>query len=369
MSDAEVVDLLPDVVPVEAPHRPSVGELVLLSERIARTKVAPPALRNKPDDVFAVMAFAAELGLPPVNALSLIDFLNDRPVLNAQGRRALILGAGHDIWTETRTTTEAVVCGQRKGSDRVYRAEYTWADAETAKLVTKDNWKQNPKAMLVARATVIVSREAFADVLLGQAWDAEELESLPAAPPPPPPEPVPISASMQAQVTAAFTKDGLGPVDIAVAVTRATQGRTDDLAGLLTSEVTALRDAHQALRTRASEEVATDAHVVDEEPAPEPAPSTEPPVEPEMSPLALEPCNAAERRSVMGALTRAGINPNDRERRLRLLSGLAGRELESSNDMTHLDVARALDALYGVHDGRLSFVYDDDGNPIGVTER
>jgi hypothetical protein len=142
----------------------------------------------------------------------------------------------------------------------------------------------------------------------------------------------------------------LGPVDIAVAVTRATQGRTDDLAGLLTSEVTALRDAHQALRTRASEEVATDAHVVDEEPAPEPAPSTEPPVEPEMSPLALEPCNAAERRSVMGALTRAGINPNDRERRLRLLSGLAGRELESSN-------------------GRLSFVYDDDGNPIGVTER
>jgi hypothetical protein len=91
--------------------------------------------------------------------------------------RALVLSAGHDVWTEKETSTEAVVCGKRRGSEKPERSTWTIARAQQLGLTGKDNWKKQPQAMLFARATAEVCRRVAPDVLLGLPYAIEELDA------------------------------------------------------------------------------------------------------------------------------------------------------------------------------------------------
>lgn len=172
-----------------------------LAQRIAATEFVPDSYRGKPETVLAAFLTAHELGVGPMQALQKIHVVKGRPGLAAELMRGLVFQHGHELWIEEMTATRVIVAGQRKGSDRTTRVTWTMDDAERAGLKGKDNWKQYPSAMLLARATAALCRAIFPDVLAGLSYTVEELEDgdvLEAELVPTPPEPGSIAATADA---------------------------------------------------------------------------------------------------------------------------------------------------------------------------
>jgi hypothetical protein len=115
----------------------------------------------------AAILTGRELGIGEMQALRGIHIVEGKPTLAAELQRALILAAGHHLWTETSTSRKVTLCGQRAGDDHTHTVTWEWADAERAGLVSKANWRRYPRQMLLARATSELARLAFADVTAG----------------------------------------------------------------------------------------------------------------------------------------------------------------------------------------------------------
>lgn len=229
----------------------TIGDLAMLADRIARTGMVPSTLRGKPDEILATLMYGVECGLPAMQSLQLIDMMQGRPTLNAQGQRALILAAGHQFWIEHSDAEKCVVKAIRRNTDRELTVTFTIDDARERGLLGKENWKKQPADMLVARATTRMSRRHFSDVVLGLGYDAEELEPVRftgagSLEPPTPPEPRLLDAERVAKCVDYCDRNGVSAAD---AVRVATDGRTDDPAELLTTEVAAVARAVDALKT------------------------------------------------------------------------------------------------------------------------
>lgn len=124
----------------------------------------------------AVMA-ARELGIQPMAALRSINVINGTPALSAQAMLAIAQSRGHSVWVVESTNSRAVVDALRAGDppERTQRVSYTTDDAQKAGLMSKDNWRRQPRAMCVARATSAAVRLVAADALLGLPYSLEEL--------------------------------------------------------------------------------------------------------------------------------------------------------------------------------------------------
>jgi hypothetical protein len=161
-----------------------------VSSELARTQFVPRSLwvfrKRDGQEVFDPQATTAqvtaaivtgrELGMEPMAALRSIDVIQGTPALRAVALRAILLSHGHDIWVEEATNNRATVSGCRAGSDRVQTITWTMDDARARNLAGKPNWKQQPRNMLIARATGDVARLVAADALLGIPYTVEELE-------------------------------------------------------------------------------------------------------------------------------------------------------------------------------------------------
>jgi hypothetical protein len=90
--------------------------------------------------------------------------------------RAVVQQQGHEIELVESTDTRCVMRGRRKGSDAWQEIEWSVDRARQMGLLGKDQWKKNPKGMLVARATGELSRLIASDALHGMAYVSEELE-------------------------------------------------------------------------------------------------------------------------------------------------------------------------------------------------
>lgn len=126
----------------------------------------------------AAILTGQELGLRPMAALRSIAVINNTPALNALTLRAILQSAGHDIWIAESTETRAVVRARRQGSDEVQQSIWTLDRAKRLGLfpgTERSNWRRQPTAMLVARATAEASRWIAADAILGIPLIAEEL--------------------------------------------------------------------------------------------------------------------------------------------------------------------------------------------------
>jgi hypothetical protein len=182
-----------------------------IAHSLAKTPFVPNSLRSTDRDhgyditvanITAAILTGRELNLQPMASLRSIDVIQGTPAMRALLMRALVQSAGHDVWTEKESASEVVVCGRRHGSDKTEKSTWTIGRAQQLGLTGKDNWKKQPQAMLVARATAEVCRRVAADVLLGLPYAVEELDGDTAevAEPPkrrtarrqPPPEPVPV---------------------------------------------------------------------------------------------------------------------------------------------------------------------------------
>lgn len=147
-----------------------------LATQIANTDFVPKAFRGKPEAVMAALLTGREIGLGPMTALQRIHVIEGKAGLDAQGMRAQVLAAGHDLWIIESTPDRCTVGGRRRGSDHEQQVTWTIQEARAAGLAGKGNWKGYPRQMLQARATAEMCRLIAPDAIGGLAYSAEELE-------------------------------------------------------------------------------------------------------------------------------------------------------------------------------------------------
>lgn len=146
-----------------------------VAQSLSQTMFIPQSLRGKPAEITAAILTGKEMGLQPMAALRSLDVIQGTPAFRANTLRGLVQAHGHEIWVESTTDTRCVVKGRRKGSEHEESATWTIDRARNMGLTSKDNWKKQPAAMLVARATTEVARRIAADVILALPYSSEEL--------------------------------------------------------------------------------------------------------------------------------------------------------------------------------------------------
>lgn len=140
-----------------------------LANRLQRAKeFVPSDFGNRPEAIMAAILTGIELDVQPLWALRNIAVIKGRVSLSAEGMRALVLRAGHSIWQVEASDSSVVMAGRRRGAEGdPLRVEWTWRQAQNAKLTDGDGWKKYPRAMLTARATTELCRILFPDVIAG----------------------------------------------------------------------------------------------------------------------------------------------------------------------------------------------------------
>lgn len=148
-----------------------------IAQSLARTEFVPQTMKNRPELVTAAILTGQELGLEPMAALRSIDIIQGVPAMRATTMRGLVQASGHEVWVdEDSNETRAIVHGRRKGSQVVQSSTWTMDRARNLGLANRDNYKKQPGAMLVARATSELCRLIASDVLLGMPYAVEELD-------------------------------------------------------------------------------------------------------------------------------------------------------------------------------------------------
>ena len=178
------------VVPYTLPAEPGSRQWVELmqpaielAKAVAGTDFVPKQMRNNPAAITAAVLYGDEVGLGPMQSLARISVIDGRPSLAAEAQRALILAAGHELWIEESTVTRCTVAGRRRDSDQTSRVTWTMDDAKRANLAGKQNWRQYPRQMLLARGSAELARAVFADAIGGMiATEELEGDDTPAAP-------------------------------------------------------------------------------------------------------------------------------------------------------------------------------------------
>jgi hypothetical protein len=145
---------------------------------IAKTPFAG-ALRGKPEEVTAVILAGNELGLQPMAALKSVDVIQGQPALRAHAMRGLLQSKGHEVELLESTDEFCRMQGRRKGAENWQEVVWDIARARQLGLLGKDQWKKQPKTMLIARATGEICRLVASDVLHGMPYAAEELDARP----------------------------------------------------------------------------------------------------------------------------------------------------------------------------------------------
>ncbi|MEU4772940.1 hypothetical protein [Micromonospora sp. NPDC023644] len=146
-----------------------------LAEGICNTAVAPQAYRGKPAEAAAAILAGAEVGLSPIASLRAFDNIQGTPAPKAITLRAIAQGLGHEVKVQESSPERAVVVGRRKDDSEWQTSTWTIERAQQMGLTSKSQWKQQPAAMLVARATAEVCRWIASDAIMGMPYTAEEI--------------------------------------------------------------------------------------------------------------------------------------------------------------------------------------------------
>lgn len=147
----------------------------LVAQSLAKTQFAG-AYRGKPDEITAAILTGQELGLQPMTALKSIDVIQGQPALRAHAMRAIVQHQGHEIELVESDDTHCIMRGRRKGTDSWQEVAWDIPRARLLGLLGKDQWKKQPKTMLIARATGEICRLIASDALHGLPYAAEEVD-------------------------------------------------------------------------------------------------------------------------------------------------------------------------------------------------
>jgi hypothetical protein len=146
-----------------------------IASNIATTSLAGQ-YQGRPDEVTAVILAGHELGLKPMTSLKSIDVIQKQPALRAHAMRGILQSKGHEIELVDSDDTHCIMRGRRKGADKWQEVVWDIPRARLLGLLNKDQWKKQPKTMLIARATGEICRLVASDALHGMPYAAEELD-------------------------------------------------------------------------------------------------------------------------------------------------------------------------------------------------
>jgi hypothetical protein len=250
-------------------------------------------------NIAATLLTGKEVGLEPMAALRSIVVINGTPAINALAARALVVARGHELWLVESTATRCVYQGRRHGSDRTQQSVWTMDRAKDLGLSGKPNWRQQPIAMLIARATAECARLVAPEVLLGLPYIVEELEDVTGdAAPTEPTGPAPARRTAQRRRQPETPPPPTTPPAPAAAAPE-------------------------------------DEPPLDDQPAPAKPPADEPPP--------AEDITTAQLRALQAGFKDVGIN--DRKNRLEITRQIIGRHINSATQLTRDEASTVLDGL------------------------
>jgi len=145
-------------------------------------------------EALVIMQRGAEMGFPGYSAFEFLYPVDGKPRLTPQGAKAIALKANlvEDFREELLgdgDNREAVVTVKRRGLATQVQRRFSTMDAKRAGLANKNNWKNYPDRMLLARARGYAFMDAFPDVCGGlqirESFDLDPGEAIGASEPSP----------------------------------------------------------------------------------------------------------------------------------------------------------------------------------------
>lgn len=323
-----------------------------LAQKLTDTAFCPPQFRRRPDDAMAAMLAGSEVGLSPLAALNAFDVIEGRAAPRAITLRALTIAAGHEVVLEESTSTRCKMRGRRKGAADWQTVVWTISRAEQLRLTNKDNWRKQPDAMLIARATSELCRLIAADAILGigGGYSSEEYGDGPIGGQTPAPSPVidaaPLGMRRMGRAPVRenpTTSEDAAPIDAATTPPDAAPTPPPDPSPPMARPTPIERALRHAQPDPVVEDVPPPVHPTETEAV---ATMTRAlgatPIE--------DPPTAEQRKKMFAAFGDAGWDNSDhspaaRTIRLEYVAGIIGREIESSNELTKSEMSMVIDAL------------------------
>lgn len=148
---------------------------MVVADQLSRSSFVPEQFRGKPGEATAAILAGLEVGLQPMAALQAFDVIQGRAAPRAITLRAVVQSHGHEMELVESTATRCKMRGRRRGASGWQDVVWTTDRAKGLNLLGKDNWKKQPQAMLVARATSELARLIASDAILGIGYSAEEV--------------------------------------------------------------------------------------------------------------------------------------------------------------------------------------------------
>lgn len=342
-----------------------IAEVSRLAQFIAGTEFVPKSLRDSPAATAAAILYGREVGLPPMTALTQTHVIEGKPSISAEGMRALVLAAGHELEIEETNSARCTMRGRRRGTEKWLTLAWSTDDARQAGLLGRGPWKSYPRAMLQARATTELCRLLFPDVIRGFR-SVEELEDLGEA------EtfaPTPGGAQASTKVTRArkvAAQKAPAALGAGAPAARPAVSSGPPLPGedgyedptptrAPAPEPTSAGGSDDGPTATHAEELGHDSTTPPTDVDPDPAPDTEgeavegagPATTDEPHPTAA---TRAQARMIFARLGELGVEPDDREERLAVIGGMIGRTIESQNDLRRTEAKDVIEKLGAVAD-------------------
>lgn len=146
-----------------------------IAGKLVQSSFVPASFKGKAVEATAAILAGLEVGLQPMAALRSFDVIQGQAAPRAITLRAIVQSFGHQVEVVESNATRCRMRGKRRGSDAWQSVTWTMDRARDLQLTGKDNWKKQPQAMLVARATSEICRLIAADAILGIGYTAEEI--------------------------------------------------------------------------------------------------------------------------------------------------------------------------------------------------
>lgn len=153
--------------PAAVPANDRLATVMAMADKIAAAGAAVPKdYARNPGAVVLAIGFAEARGHDILTVLANVSFLNGKPLIDATFQRAEAIRLGYDVRI-THADEQSATAEVWRGGEKRGEATYTIEHARAAGLAGKQNWRQNPEDMLVARATTRAIRRHAPDVMTG----------------------------------------------------------------------------------------------------------------------------------------------------------------------------------------------------------
>lgn len=272
-----------------------------IAQKLVQSSFVPVQFKGKPVEAASAILAGTEVGLQPMAALRSFDVIQGVAAPRAITLRAIVQSHGHEIVLVESNNNRCRMKGKRRNSNEWQTVTWTLDRAKDLGLTGKENWKKQPAAMLVARATSEIARLIGSDAILGLGYSAEEVA------------------------------DG--------------HNETIDL------EVEPVEPSPRvkvARRQPAPEKPEAEPEA-EPEPTPEPEPEPEPAPDDDDEPVKELKATQPQLKKLYTMMGKAGLG--DRDLALKTISGLIGREISSSSELTRNEIQEVFRELEALEEG------------------